>query len=136
MRLMNARFSRSLIRLFLCRVAAACLVGLLSLAARADGPVAGCSEDDLLNALFGGGDVTFEEDCSITITAPITIDSDTTIDAQGHNVTISGGGQVLVFEIEPGVNFSLIGLTITGGVNTNGGALYINDSATVLLTNC
>ena len=101
-----------------------------------DGPVAGCSEDDLLSALDGGGYVTFSGNCSITVTAPIEIYANTTIDAQGYQVTISGGNQTLVFVVDPGVNFTNIGLTITGGQNTNGGGFYINQSATVVLTNC
>src|SRR5256885_1831857 len=53
------------------------------------GDVTDCTEAALL-AAFDGEPVTFLEDCSITLTAPITIDSDTTIDAQGHRVMLSG----------------------------------------------
>ncbi|HYS46786.1 MAG TPA: choice-of-anchor Q domain-containing protein, partial [Rhizomicrobium sp.] len=73
---------------------------------------------------------------NITLTAPISIDVDTTIDAQGHAVTLSGNQQMLVFNVAAGVNFTSLGLTITSGMNTNGGALYVNANATVLLTNC
>src|SRR5881296_2287758 len=63
---------------------------LTAFSAHAEGDVAGCTEGDLLDALDGGGLVAFTNDCSITLSAPIIIDLDTTIDAQGHQVTING----------------------------------------------
>src|SRR6266850_1737597 len=99
------------------------------------GDVTDCSEDAFL-AAFDGDPVTFNEDCSITLSTPVTIDSDTTIDAQGHKVTISGDNQLLVFDVASGVTFNVFGLTISSGQNTNGGALYINEGATVVLSNC
>src|SRR5437870_4028122 len=114
---------------------ALCIVTAFS--ASAEGDVAGCTEGDLLDALDGGGLVTFTNDCSITLSAPIIIDLDTTIDAQGHQVTISGGDLTLLFQVEPDVtSFTAIGLTLSGGQNTNGGALYIYEGATVVLSNC
>src|SRR6266704_2923365 len=117
------------------------LVGLLTLymlsadSARGEGTVASCAEDDFLAALDGGGLVTFTQDCNITLTAPISIDVDTTIDAQGHAVTLSVNQQMLVFNVAAGVNFTSLGLTITSGMNTNGGALYANAKASVPRTN-
>ena len=95
------------------------------------------TEQDFLDALgTGEPSITFTQDCSITLTAPIEISSETTIDAQGYKVTISGGLQGSVFLVDPNISFTNIGLTITGGQNTNGGGLYIEAGATVLLTNC
>ena len=105
-------------------------------AARAEGPVYGCTEYDLDTALGQGGYVYFTQSCSITITAPIEISLDTIFDAQGYSVTIDGGGIGPMFQVDSGVTFSNIGFTISGGANTNGGAYYILDGAFVTLTNC
>ena len=119
---------------------AACLLAVAWLisseVARADGVVADCTESALLDALFGGGLVTFDQDCEITNTATIEISTDTTIDTQGHSVTISGGGAIRVFNVEPNVSLTLIGLTIADGLATNGGAFYLDSGSSLLLTNC
>jgi hypothetical protein len=104
--------------------------------ARADGVVADCTESALLDALIGGGLVTFDQDCSITVTAPIEISQTTTIDAQGFSVTISGGGAVRVFNVQPGNGLTLVGITISDGLSTNGGAFYLDTGSSLLLTNC
>src|SRR5438105_4319122 len=110
---------------------------LSTLAARADGEVTDCSEAGLLAALSGGGLVTFTQNCSIALTAPIFIQSPTTIDAGTNQVTLSGGGQVYLFNIAAGVNrFAANGLTLTGGQSANVGAMYIGPGATVVLSNC
>jgi hypothetical protein len=103
---------------------------------RAEGTVAEGTEEAFLEALAGGGTVLFEESCGITLTAPILIEMDTVINAQSHAVVISGGEEMPVFEVAPGVSLVLVGLTITDGMATNGGALYINEDATAVLTNC
>jgi uncharacterized cupredoxin-like copper-binding protein len=108
---------------------------LFCLCSRAD-EVLDCSEGGFLDALFSG-EALFTEDCNITITAPISITQpNTVIDAQGHNVSISGDNQFLVFEIQSGASLTISGVTITGGQNTNGGAMFIYDGSGVLLSNC
>ncbi len=69
----------------------------------------------------------FTQACSITLTAPIEISQDTILNAQGYSVTINGGGIGPIFQVDSGITFSNIGLTISGGANTNGGAYYILD---------
>src|SRR5262245_12912738 len=98
------------------------LIALLLLpcrASRAD-EVFDCSEGAFLAAL-DSGEALFIEDCSITITAPITISESNSvvIDAQGHNVSLSGDNQFLVFEIQSGASLTISGVTITSGLNTN-----------------
>ncbi len=100
------------------------------------GTVAACSEQALLAALQGGGDVVFTQDCGITLTAPIGIDLDTTIDAGTNTVTVTGNNNIRLFNVSSGVRFTLSNLTITGGLAANGGAIHISQNATVLLTNC
>jgi hypothetical protein len=105
-------------------------------AARADGVVLDCTESSFLDALSGGGLVTFTQDCAITVTAPVDISLSTIIDAQGFNVTISGGGLVRIFHVHTNANLTLTGFTITEGMETNGAALYFDQGSSGLITNC
>ena len=103
-------------------------------AARAEGPVYGCTENDLDVALAQGGYVYFTQACNITLTAPIEISLDTILNAQGYSVAINGGGIGPIFQVDPGITFSNIGLTISGGATRR--PCYILDGAFVTLTNC
>src|SRR5437870_4929760 len=107
---------------------------------KADGVVAGCTEDELIAALNGGGVVSFATNCSITLDTALVIDltdSDTTIDANNHTVNITGPGDERVFKLQAGTgSLKLIGLTIFGGQHTNGGALFIPQNTVVTLSNC
>ena len=67
---------------------------LFPVPAFAGGVVSNCTEADLRTALAGGGTVTFACDGTITITTPKSISADTTLDATGHTVTISGNNAV------------------------------------------
>jgi predicted outer membrane repeat protein len=98
-----------------------------------------CTEAALDAALAGGGLVTFDcglDPATIAITSTKTISVDTTIDG-GHLVTISGGHSVPVFDVNPGVTFTVHNLTIangsaagsiTGGGIFNGGTLTVTNS--------
>jgi hypothetical protein len=125
LRVPSARFS----------LLAAVLFTLICLPSFAD-EVTDCSEDGLLIALSVDGQALFTEDCSITLTGPIPISEDTIIDAQGHNVSISGDNQFLVFEISSNASLTISGVTITGGQNTNGGAFFVYEGCVLVLSNC
>src|SRR5438477_64268 len=61
--------------------------------------------------------------------------AETTIDAAGHNVQISGGGAVRLFEAA--TNLVLRGLKLMNGANSNAGAaLYIHPGAAVIVDRC
>jgi hypothetical protein len=111
------------------------LFALFSLPSFAD-EVTDCSEDGFLIALGVDGQALFTEDCSITLTGPVPITTNTVIDAQGHNVSISGDNQFLVFEIQEGWSLTISGVTITAGQNTNGGAFFVYDGSVLVLSNC
>jgi hypothetical protein len=55
---------------------------------QAGGVVSGCSQQDLENAVAGGGDVTFNQNCEITLTNTIRLTLNTRLDASGYNVVI------------------------------------------------
>ncbi|MFZ0546743.1 MAG: choice-of-anchor Q domain-containing protein [Candidatus Promineifilaceae bacterium] len=81
---------------------------------QAGGDVSVCDEEHLLAALSGGGEVTFSCSGTITVSSTISINQDTTIDATGQNVTISGGGSVHVLGIGDAA-VTLRNLTIANG---------------------
>jgi hypothetical protein len=115
-----------------------CALGLLfARQVQASGTVTNCTEADFLEQFFDGGTVTFTGACAITLTAPVGIIYDTTIDAGTNVVTINGGGSVRLFEVAPNVTLTLMGLVLNNGSHpTNGAALYIHPGATVTITNC
>jgi len=110
-----------------------------------------CSEDGLRTALELGG--AFRFDCggvatTITLTGTLIISTDLTLEGTNQSVTISGGGTVPLFTVQPGVRFTLKNVTLadgkeTGLDGTNGaaggdatsGALFNNGGA-VTLVNC
>ena len=119
------------------------LLVLLALAvpaspAHAGGVVSICDEAHLLAALAGGDTVTFSCSGTISLTAPIVITADTTIDGSGHVVTISGNNAVRVFTVNAGVAFTLTELTIANGTVSDyesGGGIYITEG-TLTVSNC
>lgn len=102
----------------------------------AGGSVSTCTEEALRTALAGGGTVTFSTNCSITLTRPLSITLATTIDASNHDVTISGGNAVSLFNVT--ANLNLAGLTLSNGRSTNGtgGCMHIHSGATVRASDC
>jgi predicted outer membrane repeat protein len=74
-----------------------------------------CDASHLQAAVASGGAITFSCSGTITLTSPLTISQDTTIDGTGQSVTISGGGTSQVLSISAGVNVTLKNLTISDG---------------------
>ncbi len=109
-------------------------LALLPSFSRAEGPVVSCTEQALRAALTGGGVVSFSNDCSITLSQPITIGPNTTIVAGGHTVTLSGSNSIPIFRVYG--NLRLVGLTLTGGKGTNGGAAMVASSGSLFAYNC
>ena len=106
--------------------------------AYAGGVVSVCDEAHLLTALAGGDTVTFSCSGTISLSAPIVIAADTTIDGSGQVVTISGNNAVRVFTVNAGVAFTLNELTIANGTVSDyesGGGIYIPDG-TLTVSNC
>src|ERR1051326_5754153 len=102
------------------RIAGVLAICLLSAgSARASGPVTNCTQAALEAALAGGGSVTFTQDCSLTLTNTINITANVSLDAGGKTVTISGNNVIRLFTVASGVRFTNIGLTFSGGRETN-----------------
>lgn len=80
-----------------------------------------------------GGAVIFACGGTITVVPQIRIELDTSIDANGQEVILSGGNTNSVFWVSVGKKLDLIGLTITGAADYGG---VRNIGGTVTLTNC
>ena len=94
--------------------------------------------DAFLAAVQQGGYFLISNCTTIVLSNTLTIsNSNTTLDGGTKNVTIAGNNLLRLFTVLPGVtNFTLRGLTLSGGRATHGGSLYINPGAVVMLTNC
>ena len=77
-----------------------------------------CTEASLRAAMSGGGTVTFTCDGTITLATPMTITTNTVLDAAGHQIMIRGA-----FNVSAGIAFSLANLTTGGGLLNAGGVL-------------
>ncbi|HEY8748065.1 MAG TPA: DUF4082 domain-containing protein [Tepidisphaeraceae bacterium] len=63
------------------------------------------------------------------------INHNLTLDGPGTGVlAVSGNSASRVFQVDPGVNVSLSGMTVTGGNETDGGGIYINGGTLQLTT--
>lgn len=105
---------------------------LLAAPAQAGGDVTVCDEAHFLDALDGGGPVTFSCSGTITMTSFYILETDTTIDGSGEEVTISGGNNVQLFTVDNGVTLNLVDLTVAdarGGSYSSGAA--VNNSGTL-----
>lgn len=110
-------------------------LGPLARAQAAGGPtmVTTCDKPSLDAALAAtppGGTVAFG--CSGTITDPLTLAQDVTLDGTGQQVTLSGGGVSTVISVTAGTSVTLNDLTITGGYAS--GSLLEDSAAVVTAT--
>ena len=134
------------------------LGGLLASAGAAfcGGVITNCTQADLHAALVGGGAVTFACSGTITLTNTLSITQDTSIDASGYQVKISGGNAVRLFTVT-NASFGLTGLMLADGyfIGANGttwatypppiypdpgqdaaGGCILNRGGTLTLLNC
>jgi hypothetical protein len=74
-----------------------------------------CDEAGLRTAIAQGGTVDFACDGTIVLTNTIEVSNSITLDGTGHQVVISGGDQVRLFQVSTGVVFSARHLTFSNG---------------------
>src|SRR5258708_1665066 len=121
------------------RLAVSCFLTLLLNApylslvasAQASGTVTNCSSYDgsggLRAALAAGGNVTFA--CSGTVIVPeMIIGVDTSLDATGQSVTLSGDHTNRVFCVNSGITLNLKSLVIRDGLATAGDCAQSGDT--------
>jgi hypothetical protein len=93
--------------------------------------------DEFFAAVQQGGYFLLSNCTTMVLSNALTISNSVTLDAGLNKVTIAGQNRSRLFTVLPGVtNFTLRGLTLSGGQDANGGCLYINPGAVVTLTNC
>jgi hypothetical protein len=97
--------------------------------------VAPCNEAGLRAAIAQGGTVTFGCSGAIVLSNSIVISQDVILDGTGQSVTISGNNTVRLFQIVPGVTFTVRALALVSGRTNRGAAIY-NDGGNVRLANC
>ncbi len=112
-----------------------CLTVVASFAAvHAGGIINVFTPQNIAAAMAGGGLVLFRVSGTNTVTTPYQIVADTTVDATGQKVLLSGGGASRIFVVKQGIKLTLVGISLAGGKGTNGGAIY--SEGTVVATNC
>jgi hypothetical protein len=117
------------------------------------GTVTNLTQADLETALQGGGTVQFYARGTLALTNTIAITQNTTLDANtnSHQIIISGGSLVRLFQVTSNVQLWVKGLTlsdgsVTGANGANGdppeqggdayGAGILNQGGRVILTDC
>ncbi len=105
----------------------------------ADTNLSDCNLASLTDALQSGGTVTLSStnSCTFLLTNTITIQTNVTVVASSNTVRFQGNGSLPVFRIGSNVtDFRLNGATVAGGKSANGGGMFIESGATVMLSNC
>src|SRR5690349_17150891 len=103
--------------------------------AHADTNITDCTDSpDLRAALSAGGVVTFDCDGPITLTDSITITKDTILIGSENSTMFSGDNAFRLFNVNTGVTFTVLNLTLSDGFSTNGGAIY--NRGTLVASNC
>jgi len=92
------------------------LTTLFTISAPAPGAVVqSCDEAGLRAALAAGGPVTFACDGTIVLSNPIVVTKGISLAADGHDVRLSGGGKVRLFEVSSNGSVHLEDLTLSEG---------------------
>src|SRR5262245_48840782 len=86
-------------------------------------PVSPCNQAALIAAVNAGGDYRFECDGTIVLSNRLVVAHDLILDANGHQVTISGGNAVGLFRVTSGVRLTVRGIALMNGRATNGAGL-------------
>lgn len=84
-----------------------------------------CDETSLRTSLAQGGRVQFACDGTIPIHTSLEITQAVELDATGRNVILDALGASRIFHVQAGGSLTLRGLKLTGGSETNGGAIFI-----------
>jgi hypothetical protein len=106
-----------------------------------------CTDDALREAVAIGGTVRLCCNGVLTLTNTIDVTKDTTLDASGQNLTISGGHLVRLFTVANGISLTITNITLAEGrvlvTNLNAGAgdpalggAIRNDGGIVRLVDC
>ncbi len=119
-------------------------VALLVLTNGSTNPLNVCDEPSLRAAVAKGGWISIGCNGTITLTSPINITNSVILDGSFVNATLSGGGAVRLFNVQPSASLTITNLMLANGLVTNslsdtnpadGGAIY-NNNGTLKLVGC
>ncbi len=85
--------------------------------------VVACEEGNLAVSAAAGGRVRFACAGILTLAAPLVVTNDLELEADGHQIVISGGTTSGLFQVRPGARLTLRGLTLADARATNGAAV-------------
>ncbi len=92
--------------------------------------------DDFVAAVEQGGVVPLPDCPTIVLSNTLIIANDVTLDAGSAKVLITGNNLIRLFTVLAPATLTLNHLTLSGGMSTNGGAIYVQQGAVALLSNC
>ena len=90
-------------------------VGLVQTAC-GGGVITSLTQAELESAVGEGGTVLFDADGTVSLSRTVVITKDVSLDADGHHVTISGGGVERLFQLNTNVQLELKGLVLSDGL--------------------
>lgn len=80
-----------------------------------------------ISNVTSGGTITFDNNYTINLNSPLTVDRDLTIDGTTKTVVLDGQNTTRVMEIDPGTNVTLDTLTIRNGNQSGDGGGVLNE---------
>jgi len=92
--------------------------------------------DDFVAAVTQGGVVTLPDCPVIVLSDTLIVANDTTIDAGDSSVMIAGNNLLRLFTVLSPATLTLNGLTLSGGQETNGGAIFVEAGAQAVISDC
>jgi hypothetical protein len=87
-----------------------------------------------VSTLTNGGLISILTNVTLTV-SNVVIATNTQIDATGFNATFSGGNLARIFTIKSGITLTLTNVTLTGGRNPQGAAIYVNTNGVLMCSN-
>ena len=82
-----------------------------------------CTRAGMTSAVAAGGEHHLDCDAFITLTNTLIVTRDLTLDAAGHNVTLSARDTLRLIEVRPGAHLTLRHINLTQGRGTQAGAI-------------
>lgn len=101
-----------------------------------DGTPGSCNDANYAAAMTGGGTVTFNcgpDPVTIKVTTKVILAGETTVIDGNNKVTLDGDKLVQLFIVVNGGELTLRNITLTGGANFNGSAIYNSTNGVVFV---
>jgi hypothetical protein len=94
------------------------------------------SFDSFVAAIAQGGVVELTNCPTIVLSNTVEIANDVTLEAGTNSVVITGNNLGRLFTVLSNGNLTLNGVTLSGGLSTNGGAIFVEPGGQVTVSNC